>query len=92
MVAEREDAGFPEGDQANYDLQSLRQELGIITEAQLAALLNVKQQTLAVWRSDNTGPAYIKPTSKTVLYFREDVQQWFTCKVVQTNRTLEGSE
>lgn len=92
MAAEREDAVYPHGDQANYNLNDIRQRLNVITEAQLAELLSVKPQTLAVWRSEGSGPAYIKPTSKTVLYMLDHVSQWFACKVVPTNRTLGGSE
>ena len=91
-AVEKEDQDYPVGDQAGYDLDDLCQKLEVITEAQLARLLKVKTQTLAVWRTDGSGPDYIKPTSKTVLYFREDVRRWFTCKVVKTNRTLGGSE
>lgn len=91
-VVEKENAKFPKGDQANYDLSHVQQRLDVITEAQLAKMLGVKVQTLAVWRTENRGPAYIKPTSKTVLYKLEHVDQWFSCNVVETNRTLKGSE
>jgi len=92
MVAETKDAVYPHGDQANYDLSVIRQRLNVITESQLAELLNVKTQTLAVWRSEGSGPSYIKPTSKTVLYKLDHLDQWFGCKVVETNRTMGGSE
>ena len=92
MVVETEDAVYPHGDQANYDLNVIRQRLNVITEAQLAELLSIKPQTLAVWRTNGTGPSYCKPAGKTVLYKLEHVDQWLTCKVVQTNRTLEARE
>lgn len=90
-VVEKDDAKYPKGDQANYDLRKARERLDILTEGEFAMLANVKLQTLQSWRTDKIGPSYIK-VAKTIFYKMEHIDQWFACNTIETNRTLTGSE
>jgi predicted site-specific integrase-resolvase len=49
--------------------------LELWTQAQLAALLNVKPNTLREWRRLGKGPAYIR-IQKGVFYRKADVENW----------------
>lgn len=54
---------------------TIRQELGIYNEQELAAALGVTADTLGQWRAKNTGPDHVK-LGKAVFYRREDVAKW----------------
>ncbi len=58
----------------------LRDELDLISPVELARALGLAEQTLATWRSDKTGPAFVK-LGKSVFYRREDLKHWIlACK------------
>ena len=90
-LEEKRDAKYPRGDQANYDLSKVWDRLGVMPVEVVAELMGVQPQTLATWRTNGTGPTYIK-AAKTILYKYEHVQEWFACNEVTTNRTLGGGE
>jgi hypothetical protein len=52
-----------------------RTDFSLLTEAELAAVLNVKPLTLAKWRRQGEGPRYVQP-GKDVFYHREHVAEW----------------
>jgi len=87
MVSDNDNAA-PAGCERENFVNQLRSELGIISEDDLAAILQVQTATLATWRMEKRGPDYIKAT-KTILYFKKDVQKWLCCNIVQVNRTLQ---
>jgi len=55
--------------------EQLRFRFDILTDDDLALSLGLTTQTLATWRSNGEGPAYVK-AGKTVFYRREDVESW----------------
>lgn len=59
----------------DYLAMRLRDELDLIEPALLARLLNITEQTLAVWRSEKTGPDYVK-LGKSVFYRGADLEAW----------------
>ena len=64
----------------------LRSAFNLITEDELAAMLEVKPSTLADWRQANKGPHSVK-LAKTVFYRKEDVEEWIKENVTITKRT-----
>lgn len=64
----------------------LRQELGLITDDDLAIILEVEKHTLMMWRGKNYGPDYVK-LGRGVFYRLEDVEEWIKLNVVPTQRT-----
>lgn len=67
---------------------SLRIEMGLWSQEDLAVLLDVKIQTLRQWRRLGRGPDFVK-TQKSVFYRRADVEKWLSMNVVPTNRTAD---
>ena len=59
--------------------------LGLISEAELAAMIDVKPSTLQQWRSDLVGPDFVR-LGKAVFYRKTDVDEWIAGKVQVTNR------
>lgn len=64
----------------------LRNEMGLMTEDELAALTGLKVETLIMWRGEGKGPDYTK-LGRTVFYRRQDVQDWISANVVLVKRT-----
>lgn len=64
----------------------LRQEMGLMTEEDLAALVGIKVDTLILWRAENKGPDYVK-LGRTVFYQRQDVLDWIKANKVPAQRT-----
>ena len=62
------------------------QRLGLISEEELAAMIDIKPHTLAVWRSEGKGPDYTR-LGKSVFYRQMDVEEWIAANVVVTKRT-----
>lgn len=61
--------------------------IGLLSEDELAALLDVKAQTLQSWRVQKTGPDFVK-LGKAVFYRKTDVEDWIAANVVPTNRKM----
>jgi DNA-binding transcriptional regulator YiaG len=88
MVSDNDNVASDGSEQENVAIRQLRCEMGLMSEDELAALLQVQPATLATWRMEKRGPDFIKAT-KTVLYYRKHVDTWLSCNVVQTNRTMQ---
>lgn len=48
----------------------------LLTERQLAALLQVQPGTLRTWRTGKRGPAWRRLGEKIIRYHRDDVRAW----------------
>lgn len=59
----------------------LRGQLGLLSQEDLAAILDVGVDTLAEWRRLRKGPDFVK-MGKGVMYRRDDVAAWVKRKVV----------
>lgn len=78
---------------------ALRRVLGLLTEDELAAALEVKKETLVQWRGAQKGPDYTK-LGRSVYYRMEDVRHWAGREVVMLYKhrrpappvTSEGNE
>ncbi|MFH6786748.1 helix-turn-helix transcriptional regulator [Methylobacterium sp. MA0201] len=56
----------------------------LLTEAQAAHLLALKQTTLQQWRIRGTGPAYIKLGAAAVRYRRSTLETWLNDRTVHS--------
>jgi hypothetical protein len=61
--------------------------IGLLSEDELASLLDVKPQTLQTWRMQKTGPDFVK-LGKAVFYRKLDVEAWVEANVVPTRRVM----
>jgi predicted DNA-binding transcriptional regulator AlpA len=59
----------------------LRTRLGLITEEELAEMLDNKVETIRAWRSEKFGPKWTK-LGKSVFYRAQDVTDWINANVV----------
>lgn len=66
--------------------EDLRAQFNLMTEAELAEMLELKVSTLADWRQAQKGPHAVK-LAKSFFYRREDVEEWIKENVVITRRT-----
>lgn len=62
-----------------------REHFGLMTEAELAAVFQVDELTMARWRREGNAPLHIQP-GKTVFYKREHVDAWLMQKAAETAR------
>lgn len=75
--------------QGEFMSSSLRARIGLLTPAELAAMLEVSEDTLREWRRLKQGPDFVK-CGKTVMYREADVTKWLEMNVVPTNRSSPG--
>lgn len=54
---------------------TLRRELGLLSEAEMAEIAGVEPRTVQDWRTQRIGPPYVK-IGKTVLYPVEAFRRW----------------
>ena len=57
------------------DPVTLRRELGLLTEAEVAAVAEVEIRTVQTWRTERTGPPFTR-IGRQVFYRQEVVEQW----------------
>lgn len=67
--------------------QVLREKLGLLTQEELAVLLDVTVETLREWRRLKQGPDFVK-TGKGVMYREVDIQDWLKVNVVPVMRRV----
>jgi predicted DNA-binding transcriptional regulator AlpA len=65
--------------------ERLRDAFGLLSPADLSALIGVDERTLAVWRVQRRGPDFVK-LGRAVFYRRADVNAWIQLNVSQTDR------
>lgn len=58
-----------------------RVRLGLLTQTELAAVLDVSPDTLREWRRLKQGPDYVK-VGKSVMYREKDVMRWLERNIV----------
>lgn len=63
----------------------LRARLGLISQEELATMLEVSTDTLREWRRLKQGPDFVR-TGKAVMYRETDVQEWLKRNVVPVVR------
>lgn len=56
----------------------------LLTPKQAAEVLGVPEGTLAQWRSQRRGPAFIKLEGRLVRYRARDLEGYITCSSVET--------
>lgn len=69
----------PENDNETLTL-SLRRDMGLLSERDLCALLEVKNTTLRAWRADASGPVFAR-LGQGIFYRREDVLAWVQSRI-----------
>jgi Helix-turn-helix domain len=62
----------------------------LLTPDEVAECLRKKPKTLANWRSQGIGPAYLK-VEGGVVYRWADVEKWLTSKVVHPSITARSA-
>ena len=65
----------------------LRSRLGLVTQDELALMLDVSADTLREWRRLKQGPDFVK-TGKGVMYREVDIQEWLSLNVVPVMRRV----
>ena len=55
--------------------KKIRSDVGLASEAEMAAILQVSEETLATWRTKRRGPPSIK-LGKKVFYLIQDFGKW----------------
>lgn len=63
----------------------LRDKLGLLTQEELALLLEITSETLCEWRRLKRGPDFVK-AGKGIIYRENDVQEWLRLNVVPVSR------
>lgn len=72
-------------DGVTVEPSKLRYDLGLLTEEELAAALELQVSTLQAWRSSGQGPHFVK-LGKSVFYRRSDVEVWATDNLYSPER------
>lgn len=62
----------------------------LLTTDEAAEYIGVSKGRLAQWRSDGVGPAYLKPSAKSVQYRVADIDEWRDATRIEPIR-LTGS-
>lgn len=70
---------------------SLRQRLGLLEENEVAGALGLQDRTLKSWRTERTGPVYVK-AGKSVFYLFDDVRNWLHSRRVMPDETTETTQ
>jgi predicted site-specific integrase-resolvase len=65
-----------------------RARFGLMTEEELADMLDVKPHTLAVWRTEGKGPHSVR-LAKSVFYREEDIHTWIKENLTISKRMSE---
>jgi hypothetical protein len=77
------------GDDQNVSVDAriaqLRGEFGLLSTTDLAALIEIDERTLSVWRCQKRGPDFVK-LGRAVFYRKDDVAVWIGLNTVPTDR------
>lgn len=64
--------------------------IGVVNTKEAALLTGVPVNTLVTLRSIGGGPRFIKPTPRTVRYFRIDLFEWMLADGLKSNTAGDG--
>ena len=67
--------------------EKLRDQFGLLTPSDLAALIGVDARTLAAWRAKGAGPDVTR-LGRAIFYRRSDVVTWIDLNVMPSDRTI----
>jgi predicted DNA-binding transcriptional regulator AlpA len=68
-----------------------RNDLGLVNENELAAMLGVAVSTLQTWRSNREGPAFVR-AGRSVLYRTAAIIDWLEQTETQTRDAVQPSD
>jgi hypothetical protein len=73
--------------------RSLRFEIGLLSDRDLAEMLELNTETLQTWRSEGKGPSFTR-LGKKVFYRLADVTSWIEANIVRpiAGTTTAGHE
>lgn len=57
---------------------------------QFAEYVGIKPNTAYHWRARGVGPKYIKPTQRTLVYRRDDVDEWLASRELTSTSDKGG--
>ena len=60
----------------------------LLTEREAAAFLNLSPVTLQHWRSNGTGPAFVKLSNRAIRYLRHDLDAFVSDRTVRPEVTV----
>ncbi len=67
-----------------------RTETVLMNTDQFAEYVGIKPNTAYHWRARGVGPKYIKPTERTLLYRRDDVDEWLASRELTSTSDKGG--
>ena len=67
----------------------LRDRFGLLSEADLGALIGVDPRTLTVWRTQKRGPDVVK-LGRAIFYRRGDIESWVAMNVTPMDRAMSA--
>jgi len=62
-------------------------DLTLLSESQVAKLLNVSKKTLQTWRLRGCGPKFVK-LNQAVRYKKADIEEWIRNKTVKSTSEI----
>jgi excisionase family DNA binding protein len=68
---------------AKLGVSSLAPSVRLLTPKEASEFLNVPEGTLAQWRSQMRGPAFVKLEGRLVRYRKPDLEGYVNSKIVQ---------
>jgi len=72
--------------EALHEAQKLRDRIGLVSEAQFAAMMEVSEYTTQVWRVKGTGPLFVK-LGRSVFYRLQDIEAWMAQNLHSSTET-----
>jgi len=66
--------------------QTLRDRVGLVSEAQFAGMMNTSEYTLQYWRAHGTGPRFVK-LGRAIYYRLKDIEAWMDVNTHESTRT-----
>lgn len=66
--------------------QTLRDRVGLVSEAQFSAMMSVSEYSLQSWRALGTGPRFVK-LGRAIYYRLKDIEAWIASNTHESTRT-----
>lgn len=64
----------------------------LLTPKEASEFLGIPEGTLAQWRSQRRGPAFVKMEGRLVRYRASDLEQYITSRIVETEVSLANRD